>query len=337
MNILENFNLKNFNTFHVSAHARYFAHITTLQQLQAVLSWSSAQKVPFMLIGQGSNILFKQDYPGLIIELNIKGREVLASTPEYADVRAMCGENWHELVRYTLGLDVYGLENLSLIPGTVGAAPVQNIGAYGVEVKDVLLELQALEIATGSYQIFSSADCKFSYRNSVFKQELRDKYIICSVTFRLRKQARVNLSYPALKDAFRGVEPAAISPLMVSDMVSSIRKSKLPDPTILGNAGSFFWNPRLSIEQFDVLRQQYPAIAAYPEHGQVKLAAAWLIEQAGWKGYREGDVGVHEDHALVLVNYGSASGAELVALSEKIQHSVLEKFAVQLHPEVRIV
>src|SRR5688572_21840528 len=331
MNIHENFDLKNFNTFHVSANARYFAHISTLQELQDVLSWSRDHGMPFMLIGQGSNILFKQDYPGLIIELNIKGKEVFDTDPAHADIRAMCGENWHELVRYTLGLNLYGLENLSLIPGNVGAAPVQNIGAYGVEVKDTLLELEALEIATGSYQIFTNADCKFSYRNSVFKQELRDKYIICSVTFRLSRTAKLNLSYPSLRDAFRGVDSTTITPLMVSDMVCHIRKSKLPDPSILGNAGSFFWNPRISLQQFAALKQEYPAIAAYPENDHVKIAAAWLIEQAGWKGYREGDVGVHQDHALVLVNCGSATGAELVTLSEKIQASVLEKFGIQLH------
>jgi UDP-N-acetylmuramate dehydrogenase len=336
MNILENFNLKNLNTFHVSARARYFADISTLQQLQDVLSWSRDHNVPFMLIGLGSNILFKQDYPGLVIELNIKGREVVKTTDEYSDVRAMCGENWHELVRYALGLDLYGIENLSLIPGTVGAAPVQNIGAYGVEVKDTLLELQALEIASGKYRIFTNAECNFSYRNSIFKQELRDKYIICSVTFRLSRVARINMDYPALKEAFRGTSAAEITPLMVSDMVCKIRNSKLPDHTILGNAGSFFWNPRITFQQFALLKEKYPAIAAYPDNDDVKIAAAWLIEQAGWKGYREGDVGVHQDHALVLVNYGAASGAELVALSEKIQASVLGKFGIQLHPEVRI-
>jgi UDP-N-acetylmuramate dehydrogenase len=337
MKILENFNLKTFNTFHVSAHARYFADVSTLSGLQDVLSWSRDHKIPFILIGQGSNILFKQDFPGLIIELNIKGKEVLGETATHTDIRAMCGENWHELVRYTLGINLYGLENLSLIPGTVGAAPVQNIGAYGVEVKDTLLELQALEIATGSYQIFSNSACRFSYRNSVFKQELRDKYIICSATFRLAKNAKINLEYPSLRDAFLGTDPAAISPLMVSDMVCRIRNSKLPNPEQLGNAGSFFWNPRISIQQFALLKQQFPAIAAYPENDHVKIAAAWLIEQTGWKGYREGDVGVHQDHALVLVNYGAASGAELVALSEKIQASVLEKFGIQLFPEVRII
>lgn len=337
MKILENFDLKTFNTFHVSAHARYFADISTLAELEEVLSWSRGHDVPLMLIGQGSNILFKQDFPGLVIELNIKGREVLEATSTHADVRAMCGENWHEFVRYGLGMDLYGLENLSLIPGTVGAAPVQNIGAYGVEVKDTLLELQALEIATGRYQIFSNAACRFSYRNSIFKQELRDKFIICSVTFRLASEAKINLDYPSLKAAFGSFDPASITPSMVSDMVCRIRSSKLPDPARLGNAGSFFWNPRISVQQFGMLKQQYPAIAAYPEDDHVKVAAAWLIEQAGWKGYREGDVGVHKDHALVLVNHGAASGAELVRLSEKIQASVLEKFGIQLYPEVRIV
>jgi UDP-N-acetylmuramate dehydrogenase len=337
MNILENFDLRRFNTFHVSAKARYFVVIDDLEQLRAALDWAKARAVPYMLIGQGSNILFKQDYPGLIIELNIKGIRVTNENAEYADVEAMCGEIWHDFVMYCLQHGYYGLENLSLIPGTVGAAPVQNIGAYGVEAKDSLLTLQGMEIQSGAMVSFTNADCEFGYRDSVFKRRLKEQYIICSVTFRLRKQARLTLDYPALRTALKEVPAASLTPQLVSATVCRIRSSKLPDHLTLGNAGSFFWNPHVSQAQFASLRARFPDIVGYPDGAKVKVPAAWLIEKAGWKGYREGDVGVHRDHALVLVNHGAATGAQLVALSEKIQASVLDLFGIQLWPEVRIV
>lgn len=337
MHIQENVDLRHFNTFHVSARARWFVEITSIAELQDVLFWVRSRELPFMLIGQGSNILFKEDYPGLIIELNVKGITVAAETAEYVDVQVLCGENWHAFVRHCLDRGWYGLENLSLIPGTVGAAPVQNIGAYGVEAKDRLLQLEALEIATGEFRTFSNADCGFGYRDSVFKRELRDRYVICRVVFRLSKQAQLRLEYPALREALRGVAPEQLSPQLVSDTVCRIRSSKLPDHLRLGNAGSFFWNPRVSQAEFAALRTRYPDIVGYPVGENVKVPAAWLIERAGWKGYREGEVGVHSEHALVLVNHGGASGAELVALSQKIQVSVREHFGIQLWPEVRII
>lgn len=337
MNILEDVDLRKYNTFHVSAHARYFADITSLEQLRATLAWVKERQLPYMLIGQGSNILFKQDYPGLVMELNIKGIRLVDETPEYADVEALCGEVWHDFVQHTLGQGWYGLENLSLIPGTVGAAPVQNIGAYGAEVKDTLLTLDALHIESGEMRAFTNADCGFGYRDSVFKRELRDQYIICRVRFRLGKQAELNLDYPALRDALRDVPADQLTPRLVSATVCSIRSSKLPDHHQIGNAGSFFWNPKVSREDFDRLRQAFPAIVGYPDDGMVKVPAAWLIEKAGWKGYREGDVGVHRDHALVLVNHGKATGAQLVQLSEKIRASVQQMFGIVLYPEVRIV
>jgi UDP-N-acetylmuramate dehydrogenase len=337
LSIREHVDLRHFNTFHVSAKARWFTTIANQPALEAALAWVREHQVPYMLIGQGSNLLFKQDYPGLIIELDIKGIACVAETAEYADVRAMCGEGWHDFVLHCLQQQWHGLENLSLIPGTVGAAPVQNIGAYGVEAKDTLLELEALEIASGRYRTFSKAECEFGYRDSVFKQALKDQYIICSVTFRLRKKPVLNLTYPALQAALKDVPPAQLTPQLVSNAVCRIRSSKLPDHLMLGNAGSFFWNPHVSTQRFAELQAAYSDLVGYPDSAGVKVPAAWLIEKAGWKGHREGDVGVHRDHALVLVNYGNASGAELVALSEKIQASVLEKFGIQLWPEVRIV
>jgi len=337
MELLENFNLKNFNTFHVSAHASYFVNVPDLACLRDALAFARARGLPFMLIGQGSNILFRQDYPGLIIEMNIRGRKLLGEDDTHWYVKASCGENWHAFVQWCLENGYYGLENLSHIPGTVGAAPVQNIGAYGVEMKDVMLSLEALEIATGELVTFSNADCGFAYRHSVFKGDKRDQYIIYSVTFALHKQAVVNIGYASLAKALEGTPEADITPELVGITVTEIRRSKLPSPSRLGNAGSFFWNPVVPRRQFDTLKLEHPGIVGYPDGEQVKLAAAWLIEQAGWKGFREGDVGVHSQHALVLVNHGHATGAELVDLSERIQRSVKEKFGIHLMPEVRII
>ncbi len=338
MQILENFNLKHFNTFHVSAHARYFVAVSSIDELREALRFRQQHQLSYMLIGQGSNLLFKQDFPGLVIELDIKGIEVVQETAEHVFVEVACGEIWHDFVMYCLDHDWFGLENLSLIPGTVGAAPVQNIGAYGVELADVLYSVHAMEIASGDSVDFSNDECEFDYRDSVFKNRLKDRYIICSVVFRLGRKADINLAYPSLAQALAHLPPEDITPRLVSETVCRIRASKLPDPGVLGNAGSFFWNPVLEKTDFDALKQRYPDIVGYPTTGsRVKVPAAWLIEKAGWKGYREGDVGVHSEHALVLVNHGSASGAALVALSEKIQHSVRDLFGIQLWPEVRIV
>lgn len=337
MLIREHADLRHLNTFHVSARARWFAAPASNDELQEVLAWVRARELPFMLLGQGSNILFQQDYPGLIIELATKGIRPMADNGTHVDVEAMAGEIWHDFVQHCLAQGWYGLENLSLIPGTVGAAPVQNIGAYGVELKDCLLHLDALDIASGQWRRFTNAECGFGYRTSVFKQALLGRYVIGSVTFRLARQPALNLSYPALQQALADCDPATLTPQHVAAAVCRIRRSKLPDPQVLGNAGSFFWNPHLSQADFDALKQRWPGLPGWPDAQGVKVPAAWLIEQAGWKGYREGDVGVHADHALVLVNHGAASGAALVELSRRIQASVLERFGVHIEPEVRIV
>jgi len=321
----------------VSAYARYFVNATGLDCLREALAFARHKKIPFMLIGQGSNLLFKEDYPGLIIEINVRGKELLREDDDFYYVTARCGENWHNFVQWSLDHDYYGMENLSLIPGTVGAAPVQNIGAYGIELCDVMVSLEALEIASGELKTFTNEECHFSYRNSVFKQELKDQFIIYSVTFGLRKVPLLNTGYAALAKALEAYATEEITPQLVSDTVCEIRRSKLPNPKRLGNAGSFFWNPEIPLADFSALQKTYPDIVGYANAETVKLAAAWLIDQAGWKGYREGDVGVHQDHALVLVNYGQAKGAELVDLSERIQQSVKEKFGIELTPEVRII
>ena len=335
--ILENVDLRSFNTFHVSAHARYFVDATEIGHLRQALAFSRERALPFMLIGQGSNLLFREDYPGLVIELNIKGRKLLRETGSHAEIAAMCGENWHDFVQYCIGRGWYGLENLSLIPGTVGAAPVQNIGAYGVEIAETLLDLEALEIDSGKLVTFSKADCEFAYRSSVFKERLQGRYVICRVRFRLHKEPRVNIAYASLRKALAHLPRESLTPELVGETVCAIRRSKLPDPVTVGNAGSFFWNPVLDKAQFEQLQARFPDIVGYPEHGRVKVPAAWLIEKAGWKGHREGDVGVHREHALVLVNHGRATGAQLYELSRKIQASVKAMFGVELTPEVRII
>jgi UDP-N-acetylmuramate dehydrogenase len=337
MLIQENFNLKKFNTFHISALAKYFAEVLSVEDLLDALKFCQQKNLPFILIGQGSNLLFKQNYTGLIIELNIKGIELIETTKEHFYVKAQCGENWHKFVQYCLKHGYYGLENLSLIPGTVGAAPVQNIGAYGVEISEFLHELEALEISSGKLLTFSKDECQLSYRHSIFKTEWKDRFVITNVTFKLLKSARPNLSYPALRDALKGVPEDNINPQVISDAVCNIRMSKLPDPVSLGNAGSFFWNPIISTEKYLSLHKTFPDIVAYPHEDAYKLAAAWLIDKAGWKGYREGDVGVHKEHALVLVNFGEATGEELYDLSVRIQRSVFEMFGIELQPEVRII
>ena len=337
MLIQENFNLKDFNTFRISAYTKYFSEILSVEDLLEALAFCQQKNLPFMIIGQGSNLLFKQDYSGLIIELNIKGIELVAETKEHFYLKVQCGENWHNFVQHCLQHGYYGLENLSLIPGTVGAAPVQNIGAYGVEISEFLHELEALEISSGKLHKFSKDDCQLSYRNSIFKAELKDRFVIINVTFKLLKSSQPNLGYPALRDALKDIAEEKITPQIISDAVCEIRMSKLPDPVELGNAGSFFWNPVISNDNYLSLQKTYPDIVAYPYEGQHKLAAAWLIDKAGWKGYREGDVGVHKEHALVLVNFGNASGAELYDLSVRIQDSVLKMFGVELQPEVRII
>jgi UDP-N-acetylmuramate dehydrogenase len=337
MEILDNFNLKNFNTFHVSAYARYFINVTDITNLKEALAFADAKELPFMLIGQGSNLLFREDFPGVILEMNIHGKKIVEEDGDNVLVKARCGENWHAFVQWCLDKKCYGLENLSLIPGNIGAAPVQNIGAYGVELCDVMESLEAVEIATGELKTFSNEDCRFSYRSSVFKEEFKDQYVIYNVSFRLSRKAKVKIDYASLAIALEKLPVEEVTPELVSKIVCDIRRSKLPNPGRLGNAGSFFWNPVISAEEFSRLQKNYPDIVAYPNGDKVKLAAAWLIEQAGWKGFREGDVGVHQDHALVLVNYGQGTGAQLVTLSEQIQVSVQDKFGIALTPEVRII
>jgi UDP-N-acetylmuramate dehydrogenase len=374
--ILENVSLKTYNTFGIDAAARWFASFTTPEELAELLGFTPALPV---ILGGGSNILLSGDVDGLVLLNEIKGIEEVDEDEAYVYVRAGAGENWAGFVDYCIGRDWAGLENLSLIPGSVGAAPMQNIGAYGVELESVFLELEAWSIEERKVRTFTLNDCEFGYRDSVFKRRYRNQFVILSVTLRLSKTPIFHTSYGAIREELgrMGVKEPGIR--AISQAVIAIRRSKLPDPAEIGNAGSFFKNPVIPEAQFRRLQAAFPRIVGYPSGGveaggreagardghwsgangngngganagadnggaasggsggAVKLAAGWLIEQCGWKGFRQGDAGVHAKQALVLVNYGRASGRELFNLSEDIQASVYKKFGVTLEREVNII
>lgn len=336
MNIRENVNLKALNTFGFQVNARYFAEVNSVEALREAVLFAQDKELDCIPVGGGSNLVLTGDLDALVIHVNLKGREVLARSGEQVLVKASAGENWHEFVRWTLAEEAYGLENLSLIPGNVGAAPIQNIGAYGVEIKDYFLSLEALELATGELRTFSLEDCDFGYRDSVFKQASRDQFIILSVTFSLDTQLQPRLEYGKLQEeVFKRMTSSLPTGFEISESVADIRMEKLPDPAVLGNAGSFFKNPVVSSETVDRLRDQFPNLVAFPFGDDWKLAAGWLIDQSGLKGYRQGAVGTYKHQALVLVNHGGGEPRELVALAEYIQGKVFEKFGVQLEVEPR--
>lgn len=337
MNILENISLKPYNTFHIDAAACYFCDFSSVDELKQVLSDKKFKDTPKLVIGGGSNMLLTKNYEGLVLRNNIKGIELIKEDKEHYYVKAGAGEVWHEFVMHCIEHNYAGVENMSLIPGNVGAGPLQNIGAYGVELKDTFHELEAIKFSDLGLQTFSNADCKFGYRESVFKNELKGQFIITAVTFKLSKQPKFNTSYGAIEKELEamGVKERTIKD--ISRAVINIRSSKLPDPAQIGNAGSFFKNPEIAQDKFENLKARFPEIVAYPQKGTVKLAAGWLIEQCGWKGKTFGDAGVHKNQALVLVNYGKASGKEIYDLSQRIMDSVNEKFGVKLEREVNIV
>lgn len=338
MHIEENASLKSLNTFGIEAKTRYLARFESADEIADILCDERVKSLPRMVLGGGSNVLFTQDYPGLILKNEITGIELVGEDDDHYYVKSGAGENWHEFVVHTLKQGWAGLENLSLIPGNVGASPMQNIGAYGVEVKDRFHSLDAYETATGHVKTFDAAACKFGYRESVFKRAAKDKYIILSVTFKLFKKPVLNTGYGAITDELKalGVTDPGIED--VSRAVINIRNSKLPNPAELGNAGSFFKNPVISTADFEKVKAAHPDVPNYPAgEGFVKLAAGWLIEQAGRKGKRTGNCGMHAKQALVLVNYGGATGEEIYALSTAVKNDIFEKFGVELEREVNIV
>ena len=336
LQIRENISLKNFNTFGVEAYARFFVEINHEEELTELFLDPKWLQIPRLVLGGGSNMLFTKDFDGLVIKMNIRGIEHRISHEEVY-VEAGAGESWKELVDYCVSHGFAGMENLSLIPGSVGASPVQNIGAYGVELQDVLESCQAFEIASQHKKTFVKEACGFGYRESIFKAELKNQFIITSVKFKLSLQPQINIKYGAIEAELqnRGIENPSI--LDVSKVVSDIRVSKLPDPSTIGNAGSFFQNPIVTKAEFDNLKDTFPTIVNYPAgNDKVKLAAGWLIEQCGWKGKTIGQTGTWKNQALVLVNHGNASGAEIYALSSQIIDSVYQKFGVKLQREVNI-
>ncbi|TXK44273.1 UDP-N-acetylmuramate dehydrogenase [Pontibacter qinzhouensis] len=338
MMLQPDYSLKPYNTFGIDVKAKFFARFQTVEELQELLKLPEVWQEEKLILGGGSNILFTKDFNGLVLLNSIKGMQVLEQDDEFAYVKAGGGEAWHDLVLFALKEQLAGLENLSLIPGTVGAAPLQNIGAYGVELKDVFHELEAIELASGEPYIFDHEACRFGYRDSIFKNEAKGKYVVTFVTFKLRKQHQVNTSYGAIQEVLRDMKVQEPTIQDVSVAVCAIRMSKLPDPKEIGNAGSFFKNPEIPILKFDLLKETYPAMPAYPvSELTVKVPAGWLIEQCGWKGKVIQNYGVHKNQALVLVNYGGAAGGDIRALAYEIIQSVKEKFGIELHPEVNIL
>ena len=333
--ILENQDLKSRNTLAIAARAEYFCSVYSVEELQEAAAHARKQQLDITVLGGGSNVVFARDISGLVIHIAIPGVRLLSEEGPEQIIDVGAGENWHQLVEYSLKQGWYGLENLALIPGQVGAAPIQNIGAYGVELKDVFSSLEAVDLHTGEVLTMSAGDCEFGYRDSVFKRQHRDQFAITSLELKLSKNADLTLNYPELKSAVESFE-GELTPVKVAETVCRIRSNKLPDPLTLPNAGSFFKNPVVSADNAAQLRQQFPGIISYIQaDGSEKLAAGWLIDQCGWKGKRQGKVGVHEKQALVLVNYG-ASGNELLALADNIAESVKSRYGVLLEIEPRV-
>ena len=338
MNILENAALESRNTLGLKASCRYLIEVSTLDELQSALTFAHEKELPVIPLGGGSNVVLSSNLNGVVIRIGLMGKSVLDSDGEKIRVESGAGEDWHGFVRWSITRKAYGLENLSLIPGSVGAAPIQNIGAYGVELKDHFYSLNAVDIASGeSIRLFRD-DCHFAYRDSVFKGRYKDRYIITSVQFELDKELTDRLGYGGLRQR---VEAKAgnnrPSAALISDVVCDIRREKLPDPGVLGNAGSFFKNPVVDSSVFARLKKQFPEIVAYPAGGDSwKLAAGWLIEKAGLKGIREGAVGTHRHQALVLVNHGGASGDDVMRFSDRVQKQIHDCFGVKLEREPRV-
>ncbi len=337
MEIKSNYNLSKLNTFGISVNAKFFAEVASEKDLQNLFRSPEFQENKKMFLGGGSNVLFTKDFDGIVILNKLKGIEILNEDENSVLIRASSGEIWHDLVLCAVDKGYWGIENLSLIPGTVGAAPMQNIGAYGVELKHVLENVEAYNVDTGAKRIFTREECNLGYRDSIFKNELKDKYFITAVNLKLSKKEKKNLTYKILTDYLDKNKVQVKSSKDISDAVSEIRRSKLPDPKVIGNAGSFFKNVFVDEIQLQKFKVKYPDMPFFEEGEVVKVPAGWLIEKSGWKGKRLGNVGVHDKQALVLVNHGGATGAEILELSHQIIASVKEKFGLELVPEVNIV
>jgi len=332
MNIQENVNLASFNSFGVASQARHFGTVTSVAELEFALDFAEKQRLPVHILGGGSNTLFVADYPGLVLRIAIAGIEPLEAPGQ---LRIGAGEKWHHLFTHSLKKELYGLENLALIPGLCGAAPIQNIGAYGVELEQFFVSLEAFNLATREIKTFDDDACEFGYRDSLFKQP-GNPWVVLSLTLQLHTEPAPVLTYPALVEALGTATP---TPQQIFDSVCAIRSSKLPDPAKLGNAGSFFKNPVVSRDKYQSLKADHPDLPCYDTEDAdlVKLPAAWLLDTLGWKGRQRGSAAVHDQHALVLVNPGDASGEDILLLAQEMSTSVLEKFGIALVPEVHLI
>lgn len=339
MTIRHNLSLRPYNSFGIDVSARQFAAFTSVEELAELVTGNTIRSTdPLLILGGGSNVLFTQNLDGWVLKNELKGIELVKEEEDHYYIKAQAGENWHGFVQYCIMHQYAGIENLSLIPGNVGASPMQNIGAYGVEIKDVFHELSAYDLLEKNIRRFGLADCAFGYRDSVFKNRYKGRYVILDVTYRLNKKPDFQTGYGAISQELDRMGVQELSIGAIAQAVINIRSSKLPDPKQVGNAGSFFKNPVISSVQYTLLQKQYPAIPGYAAgEGYTKIAAGWLIEQCGWKGYRKGDAGCYDKQALVLVNYGKATGREIWTLSQSIIDSVQEKFAIVLEREVNIL
>ncbi len=337
MTIQTNFSLKKYNTFGIEAKARQFVAVHTVEELKIVLQENANEKK--FILGGGSNMLLTQDIEALVIHIDLKGRRILKEDDDFVWVESMAGENWHEFVLWTIDQNFGGLENMSLIPGNVGTTPVQNIGAYGTEIKDTFVSCEAVNIATQNIKTFSKEDCQFGYRESVFKHGVKDQFVITSVVFKLTKRNhKINTSYGDITKELE--KQNVVTPTLkdVSNAVIAIRQSKLPDPKELGNSGSFFKNPIIPKAQYEKAHALHPEMPHYVvSETEVKVPAGWLIERAGFKGKRFGDAGIHKNQALVLVNYGNATGQEILAVSKDIQATILREFGIAIEAEVNVI
>jgi len=338
MEIRKNADLAGFNSFGTGARATRLIQLRSVDQVPSLLG-ELKQASRVLVLGVGSNVLFKRDFDGLVVINQLKGKRILAEDENSATLDIAAGENWHDFVRWSLAQEFFGLENLSLIPGSVGAAPIQNIGAYGVELERYFESLSAIDLASGEQREFDRAQCRFGYRDSCFKAQ-PDRYLIVSVRFRLDKILHPVLDYAGIREmlVLQGANPESPDALQISDAISTLRVNKLPPPELIGNVGSFFKNPLVSVQRYSRIQAEFPDMPGYRQpEGTYKLSAAWLIEQCGWKGYRNGDAGVYERHALVLVNHGTATGEQIWQLASRIRQSVSGKFGIELEPEPRVI
>jgi UDP-N-acetylmuramate dehydrogenase len=338
MELLKNFSLKRFNTFGVDVAAKTFVEIKNENDLVEILSSDENSNESIFILGGGSNILFTKDFEGLVLKNSIPGIRIIKDDDNRVIIESGAGVIWNDLVTFCVNKNYGGVENLSLIPGTVGAAPIQNIGAYGEELSETFLSLDGIYTETGERGHFSREDCQFGYRNSIFKNELKNKFVVTRIKFSMNQNPKIKIGYGNVKEELERTGKTKFTIKDVSEAISKIRREKLPDPNVIGNAGSFFKNPEINSDEFESLKQNHPDLKGYPvENSKIKVPAAWMIEKTGWKGYRNGNVGTHKIHALVIVNYGEATGEEILHFAKDIKRTVYEEFGIVLEEEVNIV